>query len=121
MKKPLLIMVGLVTGFLSYTSYADTDIPESCKTITNDIANKIIGNGVAANDFKLDIVATSDVTPEMGHVVGNCSGEEFKILYTRGENINPNASVDNYTQAAPTTETTIDTADTTTTETPVAE
>lgn len=105
MKKLLLIAVGLFTGFLSYTTYAASDIPESCKTVANGIASRIINNGVDAKDFKLDIVSKESVTPEMGQIVGNCSSEAFQILYTRGDNINPDASADDYTVATPSEDT----------------
>ena len=95
MKKLLLITVGLFSGFLSYSAFAN-EIPESCKNVTNNIASKIISNGVDAKDFKLDVVAASDVTAEMGQIVGNCHGEAYQIVYTKGENINPEASSNDY-------------------------
>ena len=98
MKKLRLIMVGLFSGFLSYSVFAN-EAPESCKNVTNSIANKIINNGVDVKDFKLEIVATTDVTPEMGRVIGNCNAEAYQILYTRGENINPDATFDDYTSS----------------------
>lgn len=88
MKKTLSTTMVLLTFFISGVALAD-EAPAPCVSLKDNIARKIIRNGVPAVDFKLDIVAKDEVAQAEGKVVGNCGFGSHRIVYTRGKNINP--------------------------------
>lgn len=59
-------------------------VQASCETVKADINQKIINNGVAANDFTLDIVPSDQAEQAGGQVVGHCENDSQKIVYKRG-------------------------------------
>lgn len=57
--------------------------PESCETVKNDIAQRIVNNGVPESGFVLDIVPGDQADKPDAQVVGHCANDTWKILYTR--------------------------------------
>lgn len=57
--------------------------PDSCERVKDDIAQKIINNGVPESGFTLDIVPNDQADKAGSQVVGHCANDTFKILYTR--------------------------------------
>ncbi|MEH0875988.1 DUF1161 domain-containing protein [Pectobacterium cacticida] len=55
----------------------------SCESVKEDIAQKIMANGVPEPGFTLDIVPNDQVDQAGGQVVGHCENDSHKIVYTR--------------------------------------
>ncbi|ULR29150.1 DUF1161 domain-containing protein [Dickeya fangzhongdai] len=55
----------------------------SCERVRDDIARKIIANGVPESGFELDIVPNDQVSQHGGQVVGHCEQDTQKIVYIR--------------------------------------
>ncbi|MCU7305016.1 DUF1161 domain-containing protein [Escherichia albertii] len=68
---------------LALASPAVLAAPESCERIKNDIAQRIINNGVPESNFTLSIVPNDQVDQPDSQVVGHCANDTHKILYTR--------------------------------------
>lgn len=57
--------------------------PGSCERVKSDIEQRIINNGVPANNFTLTIVPNDQADQPDSQVVGHCANDTHKILYTR--------------------------------------
>lgn len=55
----------------------------SCESVIEEIKQKIINNGVPADNFSLVAVPNDEADQTQGQVVGHCQNETYKILYTR--------------------------------------
>ncbi|ELX8378141.1 DUF1161 domain-containing protein [Providencia vermicola] len=55
----------------------------SCESVIEEIKQKIINNGVPADNFSLVAVPNDEVDQTQGQVVGHCQNETYKIIYTR--------------------------------------
>lgn len=57
--------------------------PGSCERVKSDIEQRIINNGVPADNFTLTIVPNDQADQPESQVVGHCANDTHKILYTR--------------------------------------
>lgn len=57
--------------------------PGSCERVKSDIEQRIINNGVPADNFTLTIVPNDQSDQPDSQVVGHCANDTHKILYTR--------------------------------------
>lgn len=57
--------------------------PGSCERVKSDIEQRIINNGVPADNFTLTIVLNDQADQPDSQVVGHCANDTHKILYTR--------------------------------------
>lgn len=57
--------------------------PGSCERVKSDIEQRIINNGVPADNFTLTIVPNDQADQPDSQVVGHCTNDTHKILYTR--------------------------------------
>ncbi|ELE4227592.1 TPA: DUF1161 domain-containing protein [Salmonella enterica] len=57
--------------------------PGSCDRVKSDIEQRIINNGVPADNFTLTIVPNDQADQPDSQVVGHCANDTHKILYTR--------------------------------------
>lgn len=57
--------------------------PRSCERVKSDIEQRIINNGVPADNFTLTIVPNDQADQPDSQVVGHCANDTHKILYTR--------------------------------------
>lgn len=57
--------------------------PGSCERVKSDIEQRIINNGVPADNFALTIVPNDQADQPDSQVVGHCANDTHKILYTR--------------------------------------
>ncbi|ECG8588833.1 DUF1161 domain-containing protein [Salmonella enterica subsp. salamae] len=57
--------------------------PGSCERVKSDIEQRIIDNGVPADNFTLTIVPNDQADRPDSQVVGHCANDTHKILYTR--------------------------------------
>ncbi|ELW8094207.1 DUF1161 domain-containing protein [Salmonella enterica] len=57
--------------------------PGSCERVKSDIEQRIINNGVPADNFTLTIVPNDEADQPDSQVVGHCANDTHKILYTR--------------------------------------
>lgn len=57
--------------------------PGSCERVKSDIEQRIINNGVPADNFTLTIVPNEQADQPDSQVVGHCANDTHKILYTR--------------------------------------
>ncbi|EJW3994701.1 DUF1161 domain-containing protein [Salmonella enterica] len=57
--------------------------PASCERVKSDIEQRIINNGVPADNFTLTIVPNDQADQPDSQVVGHCANDTHKILYTR--------------------------------------
>ncbi|EAB5957450.1 DUF1161 domain-containing protein [Salmonella enterica subsp. enterica serovar Indiana] len=57
--------------------------PGSCERVKSDIEQRIINNGVLADNFTLTIVPNDQADQPDSQVVGHCANDTHKILYTR--------------------------------------
>ncbi|MEG0278968.1 MAG: DUF1161 domain-containing protein [Morganella sp. (in: enterobacteria)] len=55
----------------------------SCESVTEEISQKIISNGVPAEGFTLTVVPAESAAQAEGQVVGNCDNETQNIIYFR--------------------------------------
>lgn len=55
----------------------------SCERVKSDIEQRIIDNGVPADNFTLTIVPNDQADRPDSQVVGHCANDTHKILYTR--------------------------------------
>ncbi|AFH91962.1 TPA: DUF1161 domain-containing protein [Providencia stuartii] len=55
----------------------------SCESVIEEIKQKIINNGVPADNFSLVAVPNDEAEQAQGQVVGHCQNETYKIIYTR--------------------------------------
>ena len=55
----------------------------SCESIVEEITQKIINNGVPSDSFTITVVSSEEAASQQGTVVGNCSNETQKIIYTK--------------------------------------
>lgn len=78
MKKRLWLFALLMTGALPALA-----APESCERVKDEIAQKIINNGVPESGFTLEVVPGDQADAAGAQVVGHCANDTFKILYTR--------------------------------------
>ncbi|WP_422645293.1 DUF1161 domain-containing protein [Xenorhabdus mauleonii] len=75
----------LLTGALFFVLSplaAQASQKTTCESLKEEIAQKIIKNGVAETDFKLEIVPKDQAISD-GKVVGHCGLGKQKIVYTR--------------------------------------
>lgn len=56
--------------------------PGSCERVKSDIEQRIINNGVPADNFTLTIVPNDQADQPDSQVVGHCANDTHKILYT---------------------------------------
>ncbi|MEX0447184.1 DUF1161 domain-containing protein [Xenorhabdus sp. SGI246] len=96
MKKLLLTGAMFITAFVSSVSQASQD-PQNqnsqnivsshnivtCENLKEQIAQKIINNGIKETDFNLEVVASDQMDYGGGKVVGSCNRGKQKIIYTR--------------------------------------
>lgn len=64
----------------------------SCESVRNDIAQKIIANGVPETGFTLTIVPNDQAQSAAAQVVGHCANDTQKIVYQRQADESTNAS-----------------------------
>ncbi len=57
--------------------------PGSCERVKSDIEQRIINNGVPADNFTLTIVPNDQADQPDSQVVGHCANDTHKTLYTR--------------------------------------
>lgn len=57
--------------------------PGSCERVKSDIEQRIINNGVPADNFTLTIVPNDQADQPDSQVVSHCANDTHKILYTR--------------------------------------
>lgn len=57
--------------------------PGSCERVKSDIEQRIINNGVPADNFTLTIVPNDQADQPDSQVVGHCANDTHKILYAR--------------------------------------
>lgn len=57
--------------------------PGACERVKSDIEQRIINNGVPADNFTLTIVPNDQADQPDSQVVGHCANDTHKILYTR--------------------------------------
>lgn len=57
--------------------------PGSCERVKSDIEQRIINNGVPADNFTFTIVPNDQADQPDSQVVGHCANDTHKILYTR--------------------------------------
>ncbi len=57
--------------------------PGSCERVKSDIEQRIINNGVPADNFTLTIVPNDQADQPDSQVVGHSANDTHKILYTR--------------------------------------
>lgn len=57
--------------------------PGSCERVKSDIEQRIINNGVPADNFTLTNVPNDQADQPDSQVVGHCANDTHKILYTR--------------------------------------
>lgn len=57
--------------------------PGSCERVKSDIEQRIINNGVPADNFTLTIVPNDQADQPDSQEVGHCANDTHKILYTR--------------------------------------
>lgn len=57
--------------------------PGSCERVKSDIEQRIINNGVPADNFTLTIVPNDQADQPDSQVVGHCANDTHTILYTR--------------------------------------
>lgn len=57
--------------------------PGSCERVKSDIEQRIINNGVPADNFTLTIVPNDQADQPDSQVVGHCANDTHIILYTR--------------------------------------
>ncbi|EAA8741615.1 DUF1161 domain-containing protein [Salmonella enterica] len=57
--------------------------PGSCERVKSDIEQRIINNGLPADNFTLTIVPNDQADQPDSQVVGHCANDTHKILYTR--------------------------------------
>ncbi|EBV8530155.1 DUF1161 domain-containing protein [Salmonella enterica subsp. enterica serovar Ohio] len=57
--------------------------PGSCERVKSDIEQRIINNGVPADNFTLTIVPNDQADQPDSQVVGHCANDTHKILYIR--------------------------------------
>ncbi|MEQ5223951.1 DUF1161 domain-containing protein [Providencia alcalifaciens] len=55
----------------------------SCESVVEEITQKIINNGVPSDSFTITVVSSEEAVSQQGTVVGNCSNETQKIIYTK--------------------------------------
>ncbi|AOM40075.1 DUF1161 domain-containing protein [Xenorhabdus hominickii] len=77
----------LLTGVLLFT-LSPFVAQATCESLKEEIAQKIIKNGVPKTGFKLDIVSSDEVAKDNtvkgnGKMVGYCDHGNKKIIYTR--------------------------------------
>ncbi|PHM65414.1 membrane protein [Xenorhabdus stockiae] len=93
MKKFLLAGAILMTAATSFVTQASQDQnPQSnvvtnkvvtCDVLKEQIAQKIINNGVKQANFKLEVIDNDQVVNSDEKVVGSCNRGKQKIIYTR--------------------------------------
>ncbi|EGJ3415867.1 DUF1161 domain-containing protein [Salmonella enterica subsp. houtenae] len=66
--------------------------PGSCERVKSDIEQRIINNGVPADNFTLTIVPNDQADQPDSQVVGHCANDTHKILYTRTNSCNAPAN-----------------------------
>jgi len=79
-------MKKVLTFTLLLASSAPLMAMASCESVKADISQKIINNKVPASGFTLTIVPNDQVDQAGGQVVGHCSNDTQKIVYTRHNN-----------------------------------
>lgn len=67
--------------------------PGSCERVKSDIEQRIINNGVPADNFTLTIVPNDQADQPDSQVVGHCANDTHKILYTRTSSGNTPANI----------------------------
>ncbi|WP_047680079.1 MULTISPECIES: DUF1161 domain-containing protein [Xenorhabdus] len=97
MKKLLLTGAIFIAAFVSSVSQASQD-PQNrnsqnvssknqnivtCESLKEQIAQKVINNGIKETDFNLEVVASDQMDYGSGKVVGSCNRGKQKIIYTR--------------------------------------
>ncbi len=88
MKKALLFSALIVT-----VSPFALAAQASCESVKEQIAQKIIHNGVPESGFKLEIIPNDQTEQAGGKIVGHCENNTKKIVYTRQESQSTNPSV----------------------------
>ncbi|WP_175486145.1 DUF1161 domain-containing protein [Xenorhabdus japonica] len=87
MVKKSLLTGALFSVFSSFAVHAEqTSQKVTCESLKEEIAKKIIENGVSEADFRLDVVPSDQVNEgnaTSGKVVGHCDLGKKKIVYIR--------------------------------------
>ena len=71
----------IIAAFLALLAPAIANA--SCESVVEEITQKIINNGVPEDSFTVVVVSNEDAASQQGAVVGNCSNETNKIIYTK--------------------------------------
>lgn len=69
----------LLTASLPVMAITDNN----CDAIKDDIAQRIINNGVPADGFTLNVVPNDEAPTTPGKQVGSCGAQQYKIFYLR--------------------------------------
>lgn len=79
------------TSILSITVIAliSFGVQASCESVTDEISQKIIQNGVPQYAFALKVLANDQPDPKGSLIVGHCQNKQQKIVYQRIENAGP--------------------------------
>lgn len=71
----------MATGFF-FSLLLPAIASAACEDVKADIQQRILNNGVAAEQFTLEVVP-ADNTVTTGKIVGNCENNAYNIIYTR--------------------------------------
>ncbi|MDC9596274.1 DUF1161 domain-containing protein [Xenorhabdus anantnagensis] len=92
MVKKILLTGALFFAFSSFAVHAEqTSQKVTCESLKEEIAQKIIKNGVSETDFRLDLVPSDQVNEDNttnGKIVGHCDQGKKKIVYIRFSHTN---------------------------------
>ncbi|PHM60261.1 membrane protein [Xenorhabdus ishibashii] len=85
--KKILLTGALFFAFSPFVVQAQASQKMTCESLKEEIAQKIIKNGVPQTDFRLELVPSDQVTENnttrSGKVVGHCDYGKQKIVYVR--------------------------------------
>ncbi|CAM3872751.1 membrane protein [Xenorhabdus thuongxuanensis] len=84
--KKILLTGALFFALSPFVVQAQDSQKVTCESLKEEIAQKIIKNGVSQTDFSLDLVPSDKVTENNttnGKIVGYCDHGKQKIVYVR--------------------------------------
>ncbi len=85
--KKILLTGALFVALSSFAAQATQDSQKvTCESLKEEIAQKIMKNGVSKTDFRLDLISGNQVNKNnvtSGKVVGHCDKGKTKIVYVR--------------------------------------
>ncbi|CDG21363.1 conserved exported protein of unknown function [Xenorhabdus poinarii G6] len=81
--KKILLTGALFVALSSFAAQATQDSQKvTCESLKEEIAQKIMKNGVSKTDFRLDLISGDHVNTS-GKVIGHCDKGKTKIVYIR--------------------------------------